>query len=76
MVPVVDVEFPVVEKKPVTDWSNFEALVPRPSVSIAGIYLEMRGRPSAPIIRHVMRREGTEKQASLHRGPQEQQLST
>ena len=58
MVPVVDVIIPEARKKPITDWSNFEALVPRPSVSVSGMYMEMRGTPSAPIIRHVIRREG------------------
>ena len=58
MVPVVDVSFPEAKRRPITDWSNFEALVPRPSVSVSGMYMEMKGTPSAPIIRHVIRREG------------------
>ena len=59
MVPIVEVDFPDIRRRPVTDWSNFEALVPRPSVSLSGMYMEMRGKPSAPIIRHVIRCEGT-----------------
>uniref|UniRef100_A0A7S1SGS9 Uncharacterized protein n=1 Tax=Tetraselmis chuii TaxID=63592 RepID=A0A7S1SGS9_9CHLO len=43
------------------EWSNMETLVPRPSVSAQGMFLEMRARPSAPMLRHVLRREAYER---------------
>jgi len=62
MVPVVDIDFPEVKAvPPITDWSNFEQLVPRPSISSSGMYLERRGRAAAPIIRHIIRREAHER---------------
>mmetsp|Transcript_23012 Transcript_23012/g.59023 ORF Transcript_23012/g.59023 Transcript_23012/m.59023 type:complete len:266 (-) Transcript_23012:878-1675(-) len=61
VVPIIDVEFPEVRKKTFAEWSNMESLVPRPSVSTQGMFLEMRARPSAPILRHVIRREAYER---------------